>query len=410
MVVTRVEFLAIGDELLDGRVTDTNSVRLAQALSSVGLHLMQTTHITDDIDIIVREAQAVAARGTQLCVVSGGLGPTADDLTAAALAKLCGVALVRDAAQETLLRAYLARRNRPMTENQLKQADRPAGATLLANPVGSAPGFAVTYQGCRFVCVPGIPREFDALVESVVVAPLRATSTPILRCGLYCFGIIEADVDKRLSELTVLWPSVRLQYRVKFPETHVTMHAGLAAKDDLDAAAAYAREQLKEHVFTQDDLPFAQVVLQLLQARGCTLAVAESCTGGLVSDMLTDIPGSSNAFLMGVATYANESKHTLLNVHPDIIAEHGAVSEQVVMQMAQGVRARAHSDYGIGISGIAGPAGGTPDKPVGTVWLAVAGPTSTHTHCLHLPFDRRQNKVVSAYSALDMLRRQLLRT
>ena len=405
----RVEVLAIGDELLDGRVTDTNSVRLAQALGTVGLHLMQTTHITDDIAIIVREAQAVAARGTRLCVVSGGLGPTADDLTAAALAQLCGTALVRDAEQEAKLRAYLARRNRPMTENQLKQADRPAGATLLPNPVGSAPGFAVEHQGCRFVSVPGIPREFDALVETAVIAPLRASATPILRRGLYCFGIIEADVDKRLSELTTKWPSVRLQYRVKFPETHVTMHADTAAKADLDAAADYAAAQLKEHVFAHEDVPFAQVVLQLLQERGLTLAVAESCTGGLVSDMLTDISGSSQAFLMGVATYANECKHTLLSVDPEAIAIHGAVSEQVVIQMAEGVRKKAPSHYGIGISGIAGPTGGTPDKPVGTVWLAVAGPASTRTHCLHLPFDRRQNKVVSAYSALDMLRRELLR-
>ena len=407
--MTRVEVLAIGDELLDGRVTDTNSVRLAQALGTVGLHLMQTTHITDDIAIIVREAQAVAARGTQLCVVSGGLGPTTDDLTAAALAQLCGVALVRDVEQEARLRAYLARRNRPMTENQLKQADRPQGAALIPNPVGSAPGFVVEHQGCRFVSVPGIPREFDALVEAAVVAPLRTTSKPVLRRGLYCFGIIEADVDKRLSDLTTRWPTVRLQYRVKFPETHVTMHADNAAEADLDAAAAYATEKLDAHVFAHEDVPFAQVVLQLLQARGLTLAVAESCTGGLVSDMLTDIPGSGNAFLMGVATYANDSKQTLLNVRAEDIVQHGAVSEQVVTQMAQGVRDRAQSHYGIAISGIAGPTGGTPEKPVGTVWLAVSGPTSTRMHCLHLPFDRRQNKVVSAYSALDMLRRELLR-
>ena len=403
----RIEVLAIGDELLDGRVADTNTVRLAQALSDVGLHLMQRSTVTDDLDDIVREARAVAARGAQLCVVSGGLGPTSDDLTAEAFARLCDVPLVRDAAQEAVIRRLLERRNRDVTPNQLKQADRPKGAEVIANPVGSAPGFAIVFQGCRFVSVPGVPREFDTLVANAVIAPLKGQHPPVLRRGLYCFGIAEGDADRRLSEVASRWPRVRLQFRVKMPEVHVTMHAAPQAVADLDAAVAFAQEQLGVHVFATEDTPFAAVVLQQLKAAGATLALAESCTGGLVGDLLTDIPGSSEVLLLGVVAYSNSAKVQQLGVAQATLDAHGAVSEEVVREMATGARTLAQSTYGLAISGVAGPGGGTPSKPVGTIWLAVAGPQGVRTHLLNLPFERRNNKMVSAYSVLDMLRRML---
>lgn len=403
----RIEVLAIGDELLDGRVADTNTVRLAQALSDVGLHLHQRGTVTDDMDDIIREAKAVAARGTQLCVVSGGLGPTTDDLTAEAFARLAGVPLVRDAEQEAHIRRLLQRRNRDITPNQLKQADRPQGAEVIANPVGSAPGFALVYGGCRFVSVPGVPREFDTLVANAVVAPLRGQHPPVLRRGLYCFGIAEGDADRRLSEVAGRWPKVRLQYRVKMPEVHVTMHAPPEAVADLDAAYAFAQEQLGHHVFAKQEQPFAAVVLEQLKAAGATLALAESCTGGLVADMLTDIPGSSEALLLGVVAYSNTAKVQQLGVQQATLDAHGAVSEATVREMASGVRNLAQATYGLAVSGIAGPGGGTADKPVGTVWLAVAGPQGVRTHLQNLVFDRRNNKLVSAYSVLDALRRML---
>jgi nicotinamide-nucleotide amidase len=400
--------LAIGDEILDGRVIDTNSVRLALALGEVGLHLSQRTAITDDLDVIVREAQAIVARGTQLCIVSGGLGPTSDDLTAEAFARLAQVPLVRDAAQAARIVERLKSRNRPVTDNQLKQAERPQGAEVLENPVGTAPGFAITYQGCRFVSVPGVPHEFDTLLAANVIAPLRAGSKPILRRGLYCFGLSEAEIDKRMQPIHQRWPAVRLQFRVKLPEIHVTMHALHTDSAALEAAFAWAQTQLSEYAFATEDKGFAAAVLELLRQKSATLALAESCTGGLMTDLITDVPGSSDFLHVGVVAYDNAAKIKFLNVAPATIAAHGAVSQQAVMEMAQGARQLVGSTYGLAVSGIAGPGGATANKPVGTIWFGLAWEGGATAKLLTLPHDRRGNKLWGAFNGLDMLRRHLL--
>ena len=404
----RIEILAIGDELLDGRVTDTNTVRLALALGEVGQHLVHRATVTDDIGAIVEAARAAVGRGAELCVVSGGLGPTTDDLTAEAFARLAGVPLARDAAQAQRIIDIIESRGRSVSANQLRQAERPQGSEVLFNAVGTAPGFALSHGGCRFVSLPGVPREFDAMVEQSVVGPMRAGAAPILRRGLYCFGLMEAEIDRRLAAVHESFAGVRLQFRVKFPEIHVTMHAPPEQAHALDAAYAHALEVLGAHVFASHEAPFAAVVLKLLQARGATLGLAESCTGGLVADLLTDIPGSSSALTGAVVSYDNAAKVTWLGVQEASLAAHGAVSEVVVGEMAAGIRRALGSTYGLAVSGIAGPGGGTADKPVGTVWLGLAGPDSLlRTHRLSLPYERRNNKLVSAYSALDLLRREL---
>ena len=404
----RVEILAIGDELLDGRVVDTNTVRLAQALGEVGLHLRHRASVTDDLDDIVREAQAAADRGTDLCIVSGGLGPTSDDLTAAAFAQLLGVPLQRDQAAADAIAARLATRGRALTDNQLRQADRPRGASLVANPVGTAPGFWAAHQGCRFLSVPGVPKEFDVMVETEILAPLRAQTQPLQRRGLYCFGLIEAEVDARLGDWPQRWPAVRLQFRVKFPEIHVTMHAAAADVTELDAACAWAKVQLGRHAFSQDaSVGFAATLLASLRAQRATLACAESSTGGLVADLLTDVPGSSDVLQLGVVAYSNAAKIALLGVLPESIALHGAVSEAVVQEMAQGAQRQAKSTYAVATSGVAGPGGGSEAKPVGLLCMAVAGPDGVQARTVRLPSDRRGNKVLGAYTVLDLLRQML---
>ena len=401
----RIEILAIGDELLDGRVVDTNTIRLAQALGEVGLQLRHRSTVTDDISDITREAHAAMARGTQLCVVSGGLGPTADDLTAEAFARLCGVTLLRDAAVVEKLQAYFKRRNRPLSQTQLRQADRPQNATIVPNSLGTAPGFALMFGGCQFVSLPGVPQEFDAMVQDYIIAPHRK-NRPVARRALYCFGLMEADVDQRLARIRHDFPLVRLQFRIKFPEVHVTMHAPEADQAALDDAFAYAREQLGAAVFADHtgSPSFAQSILSLCVAQQATLALAESCTGGLVGDLLTDVSGSSSALHGGVVAYDNAVKTSLLGVSPATLQQHGAVSELVVTQMAQRVRQMMGTTHGLGISGIAGPTGGTPQKPAGTIWLAVAGPQGVTTQQLNLPFGRRANKQVAAYTGLQLLR------
>ena len=407
---SRVEILSIGDELLDGRVVDTNTVRLAHGLAEVGLHLSHRSSVTDDLTDIQAEARACAARGTQLCIVSGGLGPTADDLTAAAFADLLGVPLCRDLAYAAALRQRLEARGKVVTDNQLKQADRPQGATLLANPVGTAPGFTVELAGCRFVALPGVPREFDAMLADHILAPLRHLATPVARRGLYCFGLMEAEVDARLAPLSARWPQVRLQFRVKFPEVHVTMHAAASAETALCEAFSWAQTQLGHHVFSVDaEVGFAASILAALRARGATLACAESSTGGLVADQLTDVAGCSDVLLLGIVAYSNAAKVGLLGVDPGQIAAHGAVSETVVREMAAGARRQGKSDYAIATSGVAGPNGGSEAKPVGLLCMAVAGPEGTVAQTVHLSLDRRGNKTMGAYCVLNLLRQQLAR-
>ncbi|MEL6761260.1 MAG: CinA family nicotinamide mononucleotide deamidase-related protein [Myxococcota bacterium] len=403
----RIEVLAIGDELLDGRVADTNTLRFAKALSSIGLAIQQRTTILDDIETIVREARAIVARGCELCLVSGGLGPTRDDVTAEAFARLADVGLQRDPTQVERIERMLSFRGRAITENQKKQADRPENAVVIENAHGTAPGFALELTGCRFVSVPGVPREFDAMVDAAVIAPLRQSTKPREVRTLRCFGVPEAEVDARLASLVTDFPNVRQGYRAHFPEIHVTLRAEHDRVAELDEAFAEARSLLARETFTIRDESYAEVVLSRLRERGLRLALAESCTGGLIGDMLTDIPGSSDVLWGGGVVYANEAKMKLLGVSADDLQTHGAVSEEVVRQMVKGAQELSGCECAVSVSGIAGPAGGSEDKPVGTVWFGCATPSGISARRLRYPFDRRRNKIVSAYSALELLRRRV---
>ena len=408
MTRMRIEVLAVGDELLDGRVADTNTLKLATALQPFGLEVSQRTTVRDVIDDIVREARAIAARGTGTCVVSGGLGPTTDDLTAEALAQLCGVPVERDPEAAARIKALVESRGRTVMPTQLRMADRPAGSEKLHNPAGTAPGFAVVFQGCRFVSLPGVPREFEAMLPAVV-GPLTAGARPLCRRVLRCFGTIESEVDRRLLPLTRSDSPVRVGYRAKFPEVHVSLTTEAEHQGAFDDALTFARTQLADLTYTEGDQSLAAVLVDLLRAKGATLATAESCTGGLVADLVTDVSGSSDVFLGGVTAYANSAKTELLGVPAAVLERDGAVSEATVRAMAEGARRRFGATFAVAVSGIAGPTGGTPDKPVGTVWLGLTGPAGTTAQKLQLWFDRRGNKVASAYRALDEVRRAALK-
>jgi len=404
----RVEVLAIGDELLDGRVADTNTLRLADALSDIGLKISQRTTITDDKDVIIREAIAIASRGANLCIVSGGLGPTTDDVTSESFAQLLEVPLTRDEEQAAVITERLERFGREVTPNQLKQADRPQGAVVIPNAFGTAPGFEITYEGCRFISVPGVPREFDPMILKAVVEPLSKEYVPGLKISLRCFGLVEAQVDKRLAAIHEKWPQIRIGYRAHFPEIQVSLKAADEHQVQLHEAADFAREALGLSLFSEVDEPFAAPLVELLKKEKCTVALAESCTGGLMGDLLTDAPGSSDVFVQGVVAYSYECKEKSLGVARETLDAHGAVSEETVLEMAEGIRRVSGASIGISASGIAGPDGGTEEKPVGTVWLAVNADGYIKTKKLTLPFDRRRNKIISAHAGLDLIRRYLL--
>ena len=402
-----VEVLAIGDELLDGRVADTNTLRLAMALSEFNIQVTQRTTILDDIPTIIKEAKNISGRGTELCIVSGGLGPTSDDLTALAFANLGNVELERDEETAQKIKERLLKHQRPVTENQLKQADRPSSSKVLKNSVGTAPGFSFSYQGCLFMAFPGVPKEFDFMIEEHILSSLRREGLPSLKKKSFrSFGLFEAQVDDLLSDFLSKFPSIRLGYRAHFPEIIITLKANPEDEPILEEASKIVREKLGPSLFSEEGGPFAKGLIQTLIDSKESLSVAESCTGGLIGHLITEVPGSSQVFNLGVTTYSNESKIKLLGVKEETLSKHGAVSEATVIEMADGIRKLSQTTYGLSVSGIAGPEGGTQDKPVGTIFIALSKEGKTEAKKLSLSFDREKNKILSAHCALDLLRRR----
>lgn len=408
----RVEIVAIGNELLNGDLADTNTARLAGWLRRQGLAVRRGQTVPDDLDAII-EAFHRAAAAADLVLVTGGLGPTSDDITMEAAARFLGVPLVEDEPTLARLKARFADRGYPFTPNNARQALAPRGAEVLDNPVGTAPCVRLAAQGATFFFFPGVPRELEHLIH-LHLAPwvaAHADVRPYRSILLKTFGKTESSVATKLAELP-LDPRVHIAYRAHFPEIRVSFHA-----DEGDAAVAdallaerrdVARAALGALIFAEDEATtFVDVVAALLTARGETLVTAESCTGGLVAAMCTDVPGSSRWFLEGAVTYSNAAKTRTLGVPEGLLAEHGAVSEAVARAMAEGARQRSGATWAVAVTGVAGPTGGSVDKPVGTIHFALAGPQGTEHVQRRFPFDRERNRIVSAWTALDLVRRAM---
>ncbi len=421
MTIT-AEILTVGDELLRGDVVDENSAWLATRLGQLGLAVHRSVSVGDALDQLVRQLERCAAR-CDLLVITGGLGPTDDDRTTEAVGRLTGAALeLREDVLEAM-RERFQRAGYTLTKNNEKQAWIPAGATLLENRWGTAPGYMVRHEGCRVACMPGVPLELKKIFDHVL-APLleqELSCRPAVVRTLNTFGIGESQLDHRLGAVLQQVDhgpcEVSVHYRTSFPCNHLILVArpadgagADAAAETLDRLEAAARGEVGKYIYGVDETSFSDAVVAALAEAGATLALAESCTGGLTGDLITSASGSSAVFEMGCVTYSNEVKHRMLGVPMEIFEEHGAVSQQCVEAMAEGVRRLAGADYGAAISGIAGPTGGTPDKPVGTVHFAVASAAGvTHLHRV-FPFDRRRVKVVSAHTALALVMRELKRS
>jgi nicotinamide-nucleotide amidase len=411
----RVEFVAVGSELLNGDLADTHTARLGRLLRSVGLGLQRSQTVPDHLPAIV-VALSEAARRAQLVLVSGGLGSTDDDLTMAAASAMTGQSLVEDAPTLARIRDRYHKRGRPFLRALARQALVPEGATALENRAGLAPAVRLTHDDATFFFFPGVPRELERLLDDHlrpwldVHAPVR----PRLSQTFKLYGKTESATAALLEGLQTD-PRLHVAYRAHFPEIQVTLHVDEPDADLgkalLTAVASQVRERLGALVYSEDPaVTFPQALAQAVaQHRDApTVAIAESCTGGLVGKMITDVPGVSAWFLEGLTTYSNAAKTRLLEVPPDLLAQHGAVSEAVVRAMAEGVRERSGAQIGIATTGIAGPGGGSPDKPVGTVYIAIATPDQTTHRLLKLPFDRERNRIVSAWAALEQLRRWAL--
>jgi nicotinamide-nucleotide amidase len=402
--------LSIGTELTRGELVNANAAWLAEQLTLLGADVVEQVTVDDDPGRIVATLKRLAGV-TDVVVCTGGLGPTSDDLTAAAVAKALGVPLRRDTPTLERIRAKWAAMGVEMPASNEKQADLPEGARILDNPRGTAPGFAVELGTSRQFFMPGVPKEMRRMYREEVVpsiAPgMERTSHQV---HLRSFGLTESQVGDMLDGLDDPDHGIVLGYRASFPEIEVKVLARAETESEAEhkarKVADEVRARLGDAVYGERDDTFASSVGRALRDRQLTLALAESCTGGLVGAMLTSVPGSSEYLLMDAVVYSNASKTKMLGVSPDLLRAHGAVSEESAAAMAEGALRLSGADMAASITGIAGPGGGSDDKPVGTVWFGVAQKgRPTLTKLRKLPGDRDRIRTLAAYVALRMVRR-----
>jgi nicotinamide-nucleotide amidase len=401
--MTVLSALCIGDELLDGRISDKNAAWLAAQASDQGLSLQAVRMIGDDVDAIV-SALDEASRSCDLIVSSGGLGPTADDLTHEAAAKWAGVDLELDEAVRDQLEQRFEARGYQFTSNNLRQCTFPKGAKVLATEVGTAAGFSVEKVGCRAVFLPGVPSEFRWFVTTYILPDIGQPQSRLAREKLAFFGPGESQLETRLDGIEDLAKRLgaRVGYRAAYPVNEVHLKAG----DDeaLDEMRAFVLERVGHWLVSQGDETLTGRIGQALLAEGATVTAAESCTSGRVAAKLTEVSGSSGWFERGFITYANAAKTDMLGVRPAILDKFGAVSPQTVCQMASGAKKAAGATYAVATSGIAGPTGGTPQKPVGTVHFALATPQGVwHRHVQFPKRGRQRVLTASVYTAASLL-------
>lgn len=409
------EIISIGSELTSGKNLDTNARWLSQRLGEIGVEVGFHTTVADDLQANL-DVFRIACSRAKIVLVTGGLGPTADDLTREVLAKLAGAELVFDPTSFGQIEQMFAKRQRVMPERNKVQAYFPAGATPIPNERGTAPGIWMKHGNATIACMPGVPDEMFAMFNDWVLPRLAQAvggGQAIVHRTLRCFGAGESAIEEKLGDLT---------RRGRRPEVGITASEGTIslrvtaigatpaeanqlAEPDVD----YICKTLGELVFGQEDDDLQGVVVRLLAERNKTLATAESCTGGLVGHLLTEVPGASRVFLGGVVAYSNPAKEIFVGVPADLLRAKGAVSPEVAAALARGARERFGADLGLGITGIAGPDGGTPEKPVGLVHIALASSVGVEQAQYNWLASRSSVKIRSAKTALNLARLHLLR-
>lgn len=404
--------LCIGTELTRGEIVNTNASWLAEALTDRGLDVRRIEAIGDTREHIVATLHRLAAEHT-LIVCTGGLGPTTDDITSECVAEVMGVPLERDAESLEAIAARMSRFGRTMAPSNQKQADFPKGATVLPNRKGTAPGFAVNLGHARAYFLPGVPREMKTLFEELIVPELEPfVREAMSQVRLKTFGMTESAVNDALAGVESTH-DVTIAYRALFPEIEVKL---LARATDPEAAKTRARAAADEVVarlgpdvvYAEGDTTFAEALGTLLVGKQLRLAVAESCTGGTVSRLLTERSGSSAFFLGGAVTYANAAKRDLLDISEELLDERGAVSAEVARAMAEGALRIFGADLALSLTGIAGPTGGSADKPVGLVYYAVATRDGVSERQMVFPGSRTQIRELAAFAGLALVRSVVL--
>jgi nicotinamide-nucleotide amidase len=411
------EIIAVGSEMLTPWRQDTNSLYLTEKLNEIGVTVAFKTIVGDRRKDLVGAVRTALSR-TDVIAIMGGLGPTEDDLTREAVAEALSLKLRRDAPMVAALHARAAAWRIPIPENNAKQADVIEGATVLPNPKGSAPGqwLDIKFSGYRklILLVPGPPNECRPLFDAECMPRLRAALPKrfIAKRTLRAAMIPESQADKFLAPIYTTYTDI---------ETTILAHAGdiqltllctkpneALAQQRVDELASRMEEALEDWLYSSDGESLEQIVLFYLGLRQATIAVAESCTGGMIAERITSVPGSSRSFLGGAVVYSDALKHAFAGVSPDLIAEHGAVSAEVAQALAQGIRLRAGATVGVGVTGIAGPTGATEDKPIGLVYIAVSDAQKNEVIERTFHGDRTRVREFTSQQALDLVRRRLM--
>ena len=414
MKVVTAEVITIGDEILFGQITDTNTQWMGVELSLIGVKTIRKSSVGDVREEILRVLKEAQERA-DIVLITGGLGPTKDDITKHTLCEYFGTSLAINPDALEAVDTFFRKRGRELSDINRQQAALPLNATYIPNTRGTAPGMWFDHEGTVFVSLPGVPFEMKGLMTDEILPRLKQRFTlPVIHHRVIrTVGIGESFLAEKIAAWEdALPPHIRLAYlpsmgmvKLRLTATGTSLEV---LKEETEQLVQDILPVIQPFVFGYDGEEFEEVVAALLKASGKTISAAESCTGGYVAHLLTKIPGSSAYFQGGVVSYANEIKEQALGVRPETLVKYGAVSEETIREMAEGIRTRFHTWFGLATSGIAGPDGGTPEKPVGTVWIAVSTPERTLTRKLTLGGDRQQNIHLSAIYLLNLLRKVLL--
>ena len=410
----KIGILTIGNELMNGRITDLNASFIAREINQQGWQIETIISVGDDFASIKNRLDYLLSL-TDAIICTGGLGPTADDITTAAIAEAFGLPLYTDENVLNFIRDIFTKFNLRWVENNAKQAMFPRGAEIIPNSRGTAPGFSLLINEKPIFVIPGVPAEARMMLTLGVIPILRRyfphnelyTSKQTIKT----FGLSEAAVDDRLKDIDFDSLGVSVGFYPVFPENHIVLISRRKtleeAQKNLQKAQDEVSARLHDYIFACEEKTLEEVIADLLTKKKLTIAIAESCTGGLITNRLTDVSGSSDYLERGLVTYSNAAKISMLGVPAEIIEKHGAVSEETALLMAEGVRKLAGTDLGLSSTGIAGPSGGSNEKPVGTVYLALSD--SSRTICRHHTFrwDRQRNKDIFSEAALFLLKNYL---
>lgn len=407
-----IQLLLTGNELMSGDIVDTNSVYIAQELKNLGVELNRKVTVGDSLELLINEMESLSQQA-DIVIVNGGLGPTVDDMTAQALAKLTGKPLTLHPTALEQLKAWCNKRGYPLNGPNMKQAILPARCEIVYNPIGSAPGFSVMHNNCQFICTPGVPFELKEMLKDSILANIAKklpTELQAVTQKLKVFGLGESTLQRMIDESLPDWPEeLELGFRASMPLLEVKLTSRSSVSSELRNTWYNKLQDLfGQHIVRDTDGSLSDTLVGELIKQGKSITTVESCTGGLIASLLTNVSGSSQVFEAGFVTYSNKMKSTLVNVKPETLAEHGAVSKEVVAEMVKGALAISGADYGIAVSGIAGPTGGTEEKPVGTVWFAWGDKNEIFTQEMYFPSERVFFQRFIATTGLDLIRRMIL--